>query len=74
MKSDFIIDDNGILTEYLGCDSEIVIPDGINGIADRVFCDRKEITSVIIPNSVKSIGSYAFSSCINLKNVVLPKK
>lgn len=30
------------------------------------------MTSVRIPDSVTSIGSYAFSDCGNLKNITIP--
>lgn len=30
------------------------------------------MTSVVIPDSVTSIGSYAFSDCGNLKNITIP--
>lgn len=38
----------------------------IKSIKPRVFEDCKDLKSVTIPNSVTSIGSFAFSSCENL--------
>ena len=63
-------------TKYLG---DIVIPDHVtyNGrtltvvrIGSYVF-EYCPVTSIIIPNSVTSIGSYAFSGCSSLKNLVI---
>ena len=34
--------------------------------------DGKEITDLVIPNSVTSIGSYAFSGCSSLTSVTIP--
>ena len=32
-----------------------------------------QITSVILPNTIKSIGSYAFQNCFSLKEIVIPE-
>jgi hypothetical protein len=41
-----------------------IIPEGTTEIEKEVFNDCKELTSVVIPNSVTTIGEGAFSSCI----------
>ena len=52
---------------------EVVIPSSITvggkeynvtSIGNIAFCDCRLLTSVTIPNSVTSIGSYAFLGCI----------
>ena len=40
--------------------------------AKHLFMDGKEITDLVIPNSVTSIGSYAFSGCSSLTSVTIP--
>ena len=55
---------------------EFVIPDTINGypvtrIGDYAFADSN-FTSIIIPDSVKSIGDNAFEDCKSLESVVMP--
>ncbi len=47
----------------------IRIPNGVTDIAEGVFYDRYDITRVIIPSSVVSIGKEAFASCENLTSV-----
>ena len=40
-------------------------------IADNAFYDYSGLTSIIIPDSVTSIGDYAFSGCSGLKSVTI---
>ena len=44
--------------------TSIVLKEGTKGIADRAFSDCSSLTSITIPNSVTTIGDYAFSYCI----------
>lgn len=39
---------------------------------DEVIACRKDVTTVVIPNNVKSIGDYAFYYCGNLISVTIP--
>jgi len=48
---------------------DLVIPDGLTSIPSAAFAGIGSITSVTIPNSVTSIGTYAFN-CQNLEKVV----
>ena len=79
-ESDFLVDESGVVTEFIGVDaSELVIPseiDGktVTGIAASAFKNNREITKVTLPESVKSIDKGAFAGCsslteINLENV-----
>lgn len=47
----------------------IRIPNGVTDIAEGVFYNKDDITRVIIPSSVVSIGKEAFSDCNNLTSV-----
>ncbi|MBO5261681.1 MAG: leucine-rich repeat protein [Clostridia bacterium] len=42
------------------------------GISGSAFSACKDLTEVVIPNSIKTIGMYAFSSCNNLKSIIIP--
>ncbi|MDO4510699.1 MAG: leucine-rich repeat protein [Bacteroidales bacterium] len=44
----------------------------VNEIRGNAFCNLKEITSVTIPSSVETIGSWAFASCSKLATVTIP--
>ena len=65
--SDFVINADGILTEYKGSDSDVVIPDEVTEIGDNVFKDSKTIESVEFPDNLRKIGSNAFYGCSSLR-------
>ena len=53
----------------------IELEEGTLGIASRAFEDCSGLTNVTIPNSVISIGAYAFSGCSNIQNkqIIFPE-
>ncbi len=67
------VDGVNILVEYLGSDTDIVLPEDFYGeeyeIGANLFKDNTSITSVVIPENVTSIGDYAFSGCTSLVGV-----
>lgn len=54
-----------VSSDVLPGPGEIVIPDGICGIADNAFRDCTELATATLKD-VKYIGLYAFASCSNL--------
>ena len=46
---------------------------GHKKIRDNMFDGHYSLTSITIPNSVTSIGSYAFSDCSGLTTITIPK-
>ena len=55
-----------------GRTGEVIIPEGVTSISDRVFQDCTGITSVQFPASLSSISYGAFSGCTGLTTVALP--
>ena len=51
---------------------EIMIPGSVEHIGDNAFVYNSDLTSVIISEGVKSIGSYSFYRCSNLSNITFP--
>ena len=47
----------------------LVIPQGVTSIGDRVFQNCLSITSVLIPDSVSSIGQRAFTNCAGITSM-----
>lgn len=74
---DFVADEDGYLIEYNGTDSDVIVPETVNGIeivgiGDYCFETNTTITSVTLPESVTEIGYAAFGYCTNLTKVVAP--
>ncbi len=63
---------NGILRNYVGTDTEVIIPDGIAEIGEAAFKDQNEIVRIVIPDSVVKIGEKAFCGCYQLKECKIP--
>ena len=42
-------------------------------ISNYAFINRDDITDIVIPNGIKSIGERAFAKCKNLKRITLPE-
>ena len=74
---DFEIYD-GVLVEYIGEDSEVVVPsvdrDGnpVTHIDSRAFRDNKTITSVVVSEGIETMGKEVFEYCENLVEATLP--
>ena len=77
-ESEFVVDDGTYrcgIKAYLGNDTNITIPDKIDGIEvgsikERCF-KNSNIESVTLPSSVTSIEQQAFYGCDNLKSINL---
>lgn len=48
------------------------VPEGVQKIADYAF-DDSPLASVKLPNTLKSIGSWAFNHCVALTEIVIPE-
>ncbi len=69
-------EDSFTVTGYSGTDKDIVIADMHNGypvkkIAPTAF-ENKNITTVVISNSICEIGAGAFKGCKNIEEMTLP--
>ena len=49
----------------------MILNEGIEGISSSCFSGCESLTTIEIPGSVTSIGSYAFQNCKNLQTVIL---
>lgn len=71
-----IRDGRASIQEYLGGGGIVTVPEQIDGypvvsIADGAFRGR-DITAVTLPETVESIGWFAFAGCVSLESVWIP--
>ena len=71
-ESEFVIDRDGIIKAYLGNETNVVVPDVVNGvvptkIGPQVF-SNSNIETITLPDTIVSIGDDAFSNT-NLKSI-----
>lgn len=69
---DFLLNEEGILVEYLGSQSQVVIPDRVTAIGPNAFGGQTGLRAVVIPEGVGRIGDFAFRGCSALEEVVFP--
>ena len=73
----YILTNNSVyIIKYIGSSADVTIPSVIDEkpvttIGDSAFLGRS-LTSITIPDSVTSIGSYAFRGCSSLTSVTIP--
>ena len=64
------------LVGYIGTDTDLTIPENYKGaeyvINKYAFYNCDSLTSIVIPDSVTSIGDHAFYNCDSLTSVVIP--
>ena len=65
----FLTAGDGILLAYNGNESTVNVPESVRIIAPGVFANRPEITTVVLPDTLETIGEGAFENCSRLKQV-----
>ena len=75
---DFIISD-GVLEHYYGQQKHVVVPEGVTAITNAVFAGKSDyftgkveehyMESIVLPQTLNSIGDYAFYNFKNLEGV-----
>lgn len=64
---------NGVLTNYNGFESNVIVPNNVKIIGEEAFYGNKNIISVKLPDTIKKIERCAFMHCQSLKNINLPE-
>ncbi len=63
-QDDFDIQ-NGVLTKYNGPGGDVVIPEGVTSIGEEAFRGCSALKSLSLPQSLKHIADYAFSTSLS---------
>ena len=64
---------NGLTAKrYLGSETEVTVPDGVDSIGDSAFYGCKGLTKLALPQGLKEIGVNAFLGCEGLSYIDIP--
>ena len=55
--------------EYIGKDDSVTVPEGTTIIAGGIFFRRRNIETITLPKSLKSIGDQTFFNCKRLQSI-----
>ena len=69
LGSHFRIED-GVLFQYVGHDTELIIPDGVTKLAYPAYWTKKEFDSIVIPKTLVEFGEQFFAFC-KTKNIIV---
>lgn len=71
--SKYLINEKGEITEYIGKDTQLVIPETVKGITVKGIASgafrKSNITSVILPETTEYILPGAFDGCLTLEHI-----
>ena len=71
--SDFLIK-KGVLTEYKGPGGDVIVPEGVTVIGELAKWGSNQITSLVLPESLKKIEQHAFGSdCLRMQTLLIPQ-
>ena len=62
----------GTIKKYTGSDTDIIIPAAIDGITVKALDDiftYSEVTTVVVPSTVKVLGDYEFEGCYSMTDL-----
>ena len=63
--------DNALIRASENLSGEYAIKEGTTAIAAAAFANARELTDVVVPNSIKVIARRTFDECVSLRKVVL---
>ena len=72
-----VVNGEAVITAYGGKHSILIIPEKLDeyyvtGIDDSVFAGNTTLTTVSLPQTLKTLGWFAFSGCTSLKSATIP--
>lgn len=71
----YAVNKNGEMTaiSYNGTGTSVVLPEGVVEIVANCFNNSVKLRSVVLPSTLKTIGTAAFRNCSALKEIEIPE-
>lgn len=69
--NEFIIEGDGVLVQYNGTDTSVVVPDNVKRIS-CAFYNRDDITDIKLPESLLYISIDSFRGCTKITELIIP--
>ena len=54
---------DGVLTRYVGKDTDLIIPEGVTEVSGDLFWSEKEFETIVIPSTLVKISGSIFARC-----------
>lgn len=64
---------NNHLQSYLGAETDVVVPEDVHTIFANAFAQNKKITTIKLPDSVRSVDVSFVWGCTSLEEIVVPQ-
>ena len=71
-KDEFVYIGRMVLLKYNGNDRNVVLPYGTLMVSNA-FQDNQTLETIVLPETVRRIGQYAFKNAVNLRSVNVPQ-
>ena len=64
---------DNVLTNYIGADEHVIVPDEVLAIGEGAFSGNDTVKRITLPKGLKRIQAHAFDNCFALEQIDMPE-